>query len=154
MTALEAVPEVLGAPKQDNIVYSDSFNIILHKFLKRVFTFQNLLITIEQHRQWFNDNYKSNVLEKDSEICFLTPMILQQKWTRGGVYWEHSIKGYGLSFSLPKKYGERYTYKLQFINYFNDLSNPNQIWIFQGLSSLISTNLSYSHHSFSLTNFI
>ena len=47
MTALEAVPEVLGAPKQDNIVYSDSFNIIRHKFLKRVFTFQNLLITIE-----------------------------------------------------------------------------------------------------------
>lgn len=153
MTALEAVPKVLGAPKQDNIIYSDSSNIILHKFLKGVFTFQNLLITIEQHCQWFNDNYKSNVLEKDSEIYFLTPMLLQQKWTRVGVYWGHSIKGYGLSL-CQKKYGERYTYKLQFINYFNDLSNPNQIWIFQGLPSLISTNLSYSQTLFSLTNFI
>ena len=45
MTTLEAVPEVLGAPKQDDIVYSDSFNIILHKFFKRVFIFQNLFIT-------------------------------------------------------------------------------------------------------------
>lgn len=154
MTALEAVSEVFGPPKRDNIVYSDSVNIILYKFLKGVFTIQNLLITTQQHCQWFNDNYKSNVLGKDSEIYFLTPMILQQKWTRRRVYQGHSVKGYGLSFSVPKKYGERYTYKLQFINYFNDLS----IQIKHGFSRGFPTSFQQICLTlitlFSLTNYI